>query len=161
MNRPHFPRRRVLKFGVMSLCAALVSPLRAQTAQPIRLALIESMSGPFANTGEAVFRNILWAVERVNARGGVKLPGGARPLQLDRYDSKGQNEEALSALRAAMDDGARIVMQGNSSATAAALLDAIDKNQRTRPGAARAAPQLFGGRSGANQRALQLLAFPL
>ena len=100
---------------------------------PIRLALIESMSGPFANTGEAVFRNLLWAVERVNARGGVKLPGGARPLQLDRYDSKGQNEEALSALRAAMDDGARIVLQGNSSATAAALIDAIDKNNERDP----------------------------
>ncbi len=91
------------------------------------------MSGPFANTGEAVFRNLLWAVERVNARGGVKLPGGARPLQLDRYDSKGQNEEALSALRAAMDDGARIVLQGNSSATASALVDAIDKNNERDP----------------------------
>jgi len=91
------------------------------------------MSGPFANTGEAVFRNLLWAVERVNARGGIKLPGGARPLQLDRYDSKGQNEEALSALRAAMDDGARIVLQGNSSATAAALVDAIDKNNERDP----------------------------
>jgi len=94
------------------------------------------MSGPFANTGEAVFRNLLWAVERVNARGGVKLagvPGGARPLQLDRYDSKGQNEEALSALRAALDDGARIVLQGNSSATAAALVDAIDKNNERDP----------------------------
>jgi branched-chain amino acid transport system substrate-binding protein len=105
----------------------------AQTPPPIRLALIESMSGPFANTGEAVFRNLLWAVERVNARGGVKLPGGARMLQLDRYDSKGQNEEALSALRAAMDDGARIVLQGNSSATAAALIDAIDKNNERDP----------------------------
>ncbi|MBB4220806.1 branched-chain amino acid transport system substrate-binding protein [Variovorax guangxiensis] len=94
------------------------------------------MSGPFANTGEAVFRNLLWAVERVNARGGVKLPGvpgGARPLQLDRYDSKGQNEEALSALRAALDDGARIVLQGNSSATAAALIDAIDKHNERDP----------------------------
>ncbi len=88
---------------------------------------------PFANTGEAVFRNLLWAVERVNARGGIKLPGGARPLQLDRYDSKGQNEEAFSALRAAMDDGARIVLQGNSSATAAALVDAIDKNNERDP----------------------------
>jgi len=74
------------------------------------------MSGPFANTGEAVFRNLLWAVERVNARGGVKLagvPGGARPLQLDRYDSKGQNEEALSALRAALDQ--RHAFQDNES----------------------------------------------
>jgi len=100
---------------------------------PIRLALIESMSGPFANTGEAVFRNLLWAVERVNARGGIPLPGGARLLQLDRYDSKGQNEEALTALRSAIDNGARIVLQGNSSATAAALIDAIDKNNERDP----------------------------
>ncbi|MDM0047948.1 branched-chain amino acid ABC transporter substrate-binding protein, partial [Variovorax sp. J22R115] len=52
----------------------MAAPGFAQPAGPIRLALIESMSGPFANTGEAVFRNLLWAVERVNARGGVKLP---------------------------------------------------------------------------------------
>ena len=137
MNQSFIWRRRALKFAASALCAAVAAPaVQAQSAPsgpPIRLALIESMSGPFANTGEAVFRNILWAVERVNARGGVKLPGGARLVQLDRYDSKGQNEEALSALRAAMDDGARIVLQGNSSATAAALVDAIDKNNERDP----------------------------
>ena len=80
-------RRRVLK----SAAAALLSPAfaRAQSTPPIRLALVEAMSGAFANTGEAVFRNLLWAVERVNQRGGVRLPGGARPLALERYDSKG------------------------------------------------------------------------
>ncbi|NMM82662.1 branched-chain amino acid ABC transporter substrate-binding protein [Acidovorax sp. SRB_14] len=113
------------------------SAVVAPSAAPIKVALIESLSGPFANTGEAVFRNIFWAIDRVNARGGVALPaaaGGARPLVLQRYDSKGQNEEALSALRAAIDDGARIVMQGNSSATAAALLDAINKHNERDPG---------------------------
>jgi len=140
MNPPFNLRRETLKFAALALCArpfaALAQAPSASPPAPIRLALIESMSGPFANTGEAVFRNLLWAVERVNARGGVKLagvPGGARPLQLDRYDSKGQNEEALSALRAALDDGARIVLQGNSSATAAALVDAIDKNNERDP----------------------------
>ncbi|MDM0117153.1 branched-chain amino acid ABC transporter substrate-binding protein [Variovorax sp. J22R133] len=123
----------VVKFAIASLFTVVIAPAIAQPAEPIRLALIESMSGPFANTGEAVFRNLLWAVERVNARGGVRLPDGARPLQLDRYDSKGQNEEALSALRAAMDAGARIVLQGNSSAAAAALVDAIDKNNSRDP----------------------------
>jgi branched-chain amino acid transport system substrate-binding protein len=134
MNPSFIWRRQALKFAVSALCAATL-PAVAKTAPagPIRLALIESMSGPFANTGEAVFRNLLWAVERVNARGGVKLPGGSRLLELVRYDSKGQNEEALSALRAAIDDGARIVLQGNSSATAAALLDAIDKNNERDP----------------------------
>lgn len=134
MHQSFIWRRQALKFAASALCAAaLPSVARSTPAGPIRLALIESMSGPFANTGEAVFRNLLWAVERVNARGGVKLPGGSRRLELVRYDSKGQNEEALSALRAAMDDGARIVLQGNSSATAAALLDAIDKNNERDP----------------------------
>ena len=126
--------------GLLPLTAAHAQPTSATAAatqaRPVKLALIESLSGPFANTGEAVFRNIFWAIERVNARGGVQLPvaaGGARPLALERYDSKGQNEEALSALRAAIDDGARVVMQGNSSATAAALLDAINKHNEREP----------------------------
>ena len=140
-----------LKFGALALgLAALlglgVGTARAQEAPvqvastapaPLKLALIESLSGAFANTGEAVFRNLLWATERVNARGGVVLPaaaGGARPLQISRYDSKGQTEEAMSALRAAIDDGARVVMQGNSSATAAALIDAINKHNEREPG---------------------------
>ena len=105
--------------------------------KPIKVALIESLSGAFANTGEAVFRNVYWAMERVNARGGVALPaaaGGKRPLVLERYDSKGQNEEALSALRAAIDDGAQVILQGNSSATAAVLIEAINKHNEREPG---------------------------
>ncbi len=114
------------------LLAALPLLTSAQPArEPIRLALIEGLSGPFANAGEAVHRNLLWAVERVNARGGVKLPDGARPLELQRFDSKGQAEEALTMLRAALDRRIGFVLQGNSSAVAAALIDAIDKqNQR-------------------------------
>jgi len=123
---------------------ALAPATQAQTppsaavaqARPVKLALIESLSGPFANTGEAVYRNIYWAMERVNARGGVQLPassGGPRPLVLDRYDSKGQNEEALSALRAAIDDGAQVILQGNSSSTAAVLIEAINKHNEREP----------------------------
>lgn len=133
-------RRDALKYLQLPLlCApfgfagAVVAAARAGLAQPVKLALVESLSGPFANTGEAVFRNLLWATERVNARGGVRLADGLHELVIERYDSKGQNEEALSALRSAIDNGARIIMQGNSSATAAALLDAIDKHNSRDP----------------------------
>ncbi|MCU0958436.1 MAG: ABC transporter substrate-binding protein, partial [Hydrogenophaga sp.] len=98
--------------------------------------MIEGLSGPFANTGEAVFRNLVWAAERVNARGGVRLPaseGGARPLLIERFDSKGQAEEAMSALRSAVDRGIRIVAQGNSSATASALIEAIGRHNERDP----------------------------
>jgi branched-chain amino acid transport system substrate-binding protein len=110
-----------------STVSAFAQPTPIANATPtVKIAMIEGLSGPFGNTGEAVFRNLLWATERVNARGKAQLT-------LKRYDSKGQAEEALSMLRAAIDDGAQIIMQGNSSATAAALIDAINKHNEREP----------------------------
>ncbi|MEY2783078.1 MAG: Leucine, isoleucine, valine-, threonine-, and alanine-binding protein precursor [Pseudomonadota bacterium] len=119
--------------GVLVLVCLHSGAVHAQSPAPIKLALIEGLSGPFGNTGEAVVRNIVWAIERVNARGGVKTALGNQLLQLERYDSKGQSEEALSALKSAIDDGAQVVLQGNSSANAAALIDAINKHNDREP----------------------------
>ena len=128
--------QRLLKrfLAAIFFCAAFAATAQTAGQPPIRIALIESMSGAFANTGEAVFRNLVWATERVNARGGVALPGGARNLVMERYDNKGQNEEALAALRSAIDDGVRVIAQGNSSAIAAVLIDAINKHNEREPG---------------------------
>jgi len=112
--------------GLTVLTAVPLAALAQSATAPVKIAMIEGLSGPFGNTGEAVFRNLVWAVERINARGGVTLA-------LARYDSKGQAEEALSALKSAIDDGARFIMQGNSSATAAALIDAINKHNQREP----------------------------
>jgi len=125
-------RRTALK----SLAATLFVPAFAQAQQaaaPIKLAMVEGLSGGNANGGEAVFRNLVWAIERVNQRGGVRTAQGMRLLHLDRYDSKGQVDEALSALRSAIDDGARVILQGNSSAVAAALIDAVNKHNEREP----------------------------
>jgi branched-chain amino acid transport system substrate-binding protein len=125
-------RRQALKAAAATLFVPAFA--RAQGAPaPIKLAMVEALSGAFANTGEAVYRNLLWAVERVNQRGGVRLPGGNRPLALERYDNKGQTEESLAAMRSAIDDGARFVLQGNSSAVAAALVDAVGKHNERDP----------------------------
>ena len=124
---------KTLKLLAVALCAPALAMAQADPV-PIKIAVIEVLSGPFGNTGEAVFRNLQWAVERVNARGGVKLPTGNRPLALQRFDSKGQAEEALSTLKSSIDDGVQFVMQGNSSATALTLIDAINKHNEREPG---------------------------
>ena len=126
-----FPRK-ALKLLAVALCAPALAMAQADPV-PIKIAVIEVLSGPFGNTGEAVFRNLQWAVERVNARGGVKLPAGNRPMVLQRFDSKGQAEEALSTLKSSIDDGVQFVMQGNSSATALTLIDAINKHNDRAP----------------------------
>jgi branched-chain amino acid transport system substrate-binding protein len=126
----------VLRRVFLALGFVLVAGMagRTATAEPVRLGMIEGLSGPFANAGEAVARNLQFAVDRVNARGGVKLPGGARPLELRLYDSKGQVEEALVMLRRAADDRAAFVMQGNSSAVAGALIEAVNRHNEREPG---------------------------
>jgi branched-chain amino acid transport system substrate-binding protein len=128
-------RAWVLKLCWLLACVPVFA-LAQTPAVPVKMAMIEGLSGAFANSGEAVYRNLVWAVERVNNRGGIRLPasaGGNRMLALQRYDSKGQNEEVLSALRAAIDDGVQIVVQGNSSANAAVLIDAINKHNQRDP----------------------------
>jgi branched-chain amino acid transport system substrate-binding protein len=115
------------------LAAVLAAKVSAAALAPIQLALIEGMSGPFANAGAAVERNLRFGVERVNARGGVKLADGWHPLELVVLDSKGSIEGALLQLRAAADRHIGFVMQGNSSAVAVALLAAIEKQNAREP----------------------------
>ena len=126
---------------MVALGAALVWASPVEAAQPpngqgapIPLALIEGMSGPFADAGAAVERNLRFGVERVNARGGVLLKDGRHPLELVVLDSKGSTEAALMQLRAAADRHIGFVLQGNSSAVAAALIAAIDRQNARNPG---------------------------
>jgi branched-chain amino acid transport system substrate-binding protein len=127
-----------IAFAALALVAggaptvAAAQPDRSKGA-PIRLAMIEAFSGPFANAGDAVARNLTFAIERINARGGVALAGGRRPLQLLMLDSKGQVEEALVMFRRAMDQQVEFVLQGNSSAVAAALIDAVNRHNERNP----------------------------
>ncbi|HEY0844856.1 MAG TPA: branched-chain amino acid ABC transporter substrate-binding protein [Noviherbaspirillum sp.] len=112
---------------------ALLACGAAYAAEPIRIGMIEGLSGPFANAGQAVVRNLQYAIEKVNARGGVKLPDGAHPLALTTFDNKQGVEESLIGLRQMTDQKIGFVVQGNSSAVAAALIDGIEKHNQRNP----------------------------
>ncbi len=120
--------------------ALLASPLvasaqtpPASSPPPIKLAMIEGMSGPFANAGEAVLRNLRFAIERVNSAGGVKTKLGQQPLELIVLDNKVQTEESLVMLKAALERDSLAVLQGNSSAVAGVLSDALLKHNAREP----------------------------
>ncbi|ABF07806.1 ABC-type transporter, periplasmic component: HAAT family [Cupriavidus metallidurans CH34] len=114
-------------------CAAAAA--QAQTGAPIRLGMIDGLSGPFANAGEAVVRNLRIAIERVNASGGVKLPDGPHPFELVTFDSKGNVDESLIQFRSLVDKRIPFVLQGNSSAVASALVGAINRQNARQPDA--------------------------
>jgi branched-chain amino acid transport system substrate-binding protein len=107
-------------------------------SEPIRLAMIEGLSGPLAAAGQSWLRNLRYAVDAVNAQGGVKIRDTQgrwvkRPLQIDTLDGKGQVEDSLAMLRSATSNKIPFVLQGASSAVAGALIDAINKHNEREP----------------------------
>ncbi|MDY7577678.1 branched-chain amino acid ABC transporter substrate-binding protein [Herbaspirillum sp. RTI4] len=118
------------------MCGSLLGSATVRAASPlapIEIGMIEGLSGPFANAGDAVVRNVRFAIEKVNARGGVKLPDGRHPLALVLFDNQLAVEESLMQLRRLNERHIPFVIEGNSSAVAAALIDAVGKNNQRNP----------------------------
>lgn len=96
----------------MALAAALLcaTAAHAQGGETFKIAFIDPLSGPFVSTGELMRDHVQYAVEDVNAKGG--LFNGAK-LQLLQFDSKLSAQESQAALQAALDQGARVVVTGD------------------------------------------------
>ena len=115
----------LLLAGVMALAAT-----SSFAADSIRIAVIDPLSGPFANVGEAMVRMTTLAAEAINNRGGVL--GGAK-FEIVALDDKSSPQEAQLALKAAIDQGVRYINQSNGSNIAGVLVDAVNKHNERNP----------------------------
>ena len=117
---------QVAALAAFSLAAAL-SPARAAE---LKLAYIDPLSGGAASAGINAQKHFLYEVDKINAAGGLN----GEKLQINFYDNKVDPQESLIALKKALDEGARYIFQGNGSAVALALSDAILKYNERNPG---------------------------
>jgi branched-chain amino acid transport system substrate-binding protein len=116
-----------------ALFAAAVVMLGAgcQSAEEsIKIGYIDPLSGPFANVGAHGLRELQLVVEDINSRGDVF---DGRKFEIVSLDSKAHPQEALIALRQLIDQNVRFVFQGNSSAVAGALSEAVAKHNERNP----------------------------
>jgi len=103
----------------------------AHAEQTFKLAYIDPLSGPFANVGELMLSHVQYGVNEINAKGGV-LKG--TKLELLKFDSKLSAQESQTALQAAIDQGARVIVTGGSgSSVVAALVEAAAKHNERDP----------------------------
>lgn len=112
-----------------SLMAASVGAM-AQKDETVKIAMIEGLSGPFANVGQNQLKSWQFIADRYN---GAKNPAGVK-LEVVGMDSKGSPQEALNTFKAAVDQGFRYIVQGNGSGAALALSDAVAKHNARNPG---------------------------
>ena len=113
---------------LVPMLAALPGAARAD--EVVRIAYIDPLSGSLAATGQLGEQHFRFAIDRVNA---AQAAGPGRRLELVAMDNEVSPEKSLTLLRKAVDDGIHYVTQGNGSAVAFALSDAIAKNNRRAP----------------------------
>lgn len=106
--------------------AANPLPLQGQT---VRIAFIDPLSGPAADIGRNSLRSWQFMAEH---KSGASNPAGVR-FVVAGFDNKGSPQESLNALKAAIDQGFRYIVQGNGSGVAAALSSAIARHNLRSP----------------------------
>jgi len=102
----------------------------AAHAAPIKLGLIETLSGPQASTGQMFRAAMKYELDRINAAGGWN----GEPIELVEYDNQGGPVGASDRFRAAAAEGVQIIVQGASSAISGQLTEDVRKYNLRNPG---------------------------
>jgi branched-chain amino acid transport system substrate-binding protein len=113
-----------------AFAAGLVA-LPAFAADPVRIAFVDPLSGPFAAVGTSGLKQFQFTANEINKAGGVL---GGRKLEVIGFDNKVSPKESLIQLQRVIGEGIQFVVQGNSSGVAHALTDAIAKHNEREPG---------------------------
>ena len=119
---------RVAAFAASAFIVAVLSAVPA--VADVKLAYIDPLSGGAASAGINAQKHFIYLVDKINAAGGLN----GEKLQIVFYDNKVDPQESLIALKKALDEGARYVFQGNGSAVALAISDAVLKFNERNPG---------------------------
>ena len=101
-------------------------PLAGRT---VKIAWIDALSGPMGPTGNNQLKSFRFFAEAFSASN----PAGVR-FEIVPTDNKLSVADSLNALKAAADAGIRYVAQGQGSAVAAALVEAIGRHNERNPG---------------------------
>lgn len=99
-------------------------------ADPVKIGVIETLSGPQAASGLMYRSSVRYAVDRLNAEGGWN----GEPVQLLEYDNQGGPAGAADKLKAAIADGVHVVVQGASSAVGGQITEDVRKHNLRNPG---------------------------
>jgi branched-chain amino acid transport system substrate-binding protein len=110
---------------LMSAMLAATGPARAQ----IKMVYIDPLSGLMAATGDHGLRELRFAADRINERGGIL----GQKVEIVAMDNKLSPQESQTLLNRAVDEGIHYVFQGNGSSVASALIDGIEKNNARNP----------------------------
>lgn len=119
-------KRTALFAAAWSLTLAMLSPVSANAADPIKIGLIEDVSGDLAMIGMPKLHGSQLAAEEINKAGGIM----GRPIELIHLDPQGDNARYQEfARRLLMRDKVDVLVGGITSASREAIRPIVDRTQ--------------------------------
>ena len=115
------PLQRVLS-GI-ALLAALPLAAQAQGKEPVKVGLVSSKSGVFAEQGEEVIRAVRFAVEEANARGGVD----GRKVELAEGDDESTPDAGRRVAEKLARDGHKLLIGAIPSSISLAIAQNLER----------------------------------
>lgn len=119
-----------MKAAVLALAFFAAGAAQAQKAQTVKIAVIDPLSGLAAVTGVNQLKTAEFFAGVLNR----SRSGGEPRYEVFGLDSKLKPDEAVLQVQAAVDRGARFIVQGNGSGVALAISDAVTKYNDAHPG---------------------------
>jgi branched-chain amino acid transport system substrate-binding protein len=116
----------------MTAALALVcaSGAMAQKGEVVKMVRIDAQSGLLGPVGVNQLKSYQFFAEKFSGKGN---PAGVA-FEVTGIDNKLSPAESLNALKSAIDQGVRYIIQGNGSSVALALSDAVTKHNERNPG---------------------------
>jgi branched-chain amino acid transport system substrate-binding protein len=119
-----FERRTLARFiAGATIAAALPLGAYAQGKEPIRIGLVSSKSGVFAQQGDEVIRGVRFAVEEANAKGGVD----GRRIEVAEGDDEGTPEAGRRMAEKLARDGYNLLIGAIPSNISLAIAQSLDR----------------------------------
>ena len=121
---------KALVSTALALSVLAVAAVPAAAAGTIKIGYVDPLSGGAASIGQIGLNQLKFIADEVNAKGGVM----GDKIEIIPYDNKVNPQVSLVQVQKAIDDGVRIIVQGNGSSVAAAIEDFVTKFNARNPG---------------------------
>jgi branched-chain amino acid transport system substrate-binding protein len=122
-------RRTHMKLSILAAAALCCGTALAQKGETVKVAWIDPLTGLMATVGQNQLKSFQFMAEYFNRSN----PAGVK-FEVIGIDNKLSPQESLNALKSAIDQGVRYIVQGNGSGAALALSDAVTKHNERNPG---------------------------
>ncbi len=119
--------KRAARAMVMGAAVVLFGTASAFAADPIKIGQVAALSGASAQSGEAITRGLMLAIDEINAKGGLL---GGRMLELVQRDDESSPPKGLIAARELISENVAAIFAGIDTPVSMAMVPVLNKEQR-------------------------------